>query len=128
MMKTPVLLIEDNEANRFLATFLLEKIGCEVHHAGDGAHGLALAENLRPSLIVLDIQMPEMDGYEVAARLHAQPTTTDIPIFVVTSYAQSGDRKRALALGVADYLEKPFEPDEFINRVKPLLAGQRPTP
>ena len=120
-MKPRVLLIEDNEANRQLATFLLENIGCEVRHAGDGAHGLASAENSPPDLIVLDIQMPEMDGYEVAARLRAQPTTTKIPILVVTSYAQSGDRQRAMALGVADYLEKPFEPDDFINRVVRLL-------
>jgi two-component system, cell cycle response regulator DivK len=127
-MKTCVLLIEDNEANRHLATFLLEKLGCEVRHAGDGAQGLALAESLKPALIVLDIQMPEMDGYEVATRLRANPTTTDIPILVVTSYAQAGDKQRALALGVADYLEKPFEPDDFINRVVRLLPARQSTP
>ncbi|MBK9990783.1 MAG: response regulator [Verrucomicrobia bacterium] len=127
-MKTSVLLIEDNEANRHLATFLLEKLGCEVHHAGDGARGLTLAESCKPALIVLDIQMPEMDGYEVAARLRAKPTTTAIPILVVTSYAQAGDKQRALALGVADYLEKPFEPDDFINRVLRLLPARQPTP
>lgn len=127
-MKTCVLLIEDNEANRHLATFLLEKLGCEVHHAGDGARGLALAESCKPALIVLDIQMPEMDGYEVAARLRAKPTTTAIPILVVTSYAQAGDKQRALALGVADYLEKPFEPDDFINRVLRLLPARQSTP
>lgn len=120
-MKPRVLLIEDNEANRQLATFLLERIGCDVRHAGDGTHGLASAGNSPTDLIVLDIQMPEMDGYEVAARLRAQPATTKIPILVVTSYAQSGDRQRAMALGVADYLEKPFEPDDFINRVVRLL-------
>lgn len=127
-MKTPVLLIEDNETNRHLATFLLEKLGCEVSHASDGANGLRLAENIHPALIVLDIQMPEMDGYEVAARLRAKPTTTDIPILVVTSYAQSGDKQRALALGVADYLEKPFEPDDFIKRVVNLLPARQPAP
>ncbi|MFT3870589.1 MAG: response regulator [Nibricoccus sp.] len=123
-MKPRVLLIEDNEANRLLATFLLDKIGCEVRHAGDGARGLASAENSPPDLVVLDIQMPEMDGYEVATRLRAQPATTKVPILVVTSYAQSGDRQRALALGVADYLEKPFEPDDFINRVVRLLPAK----
>jgi CheY-like chemotaxis protein len=120
-MKPRVLLIEDNEANRHLATFLLERTGCEVHHAGDGAHGLALAASLHPTLIILDIQMPEMDGYEVATHLRADPATAAIPILVVTSYAQAGDRQRALALGVSDYLEKPFEPDEFIARVTRLL-------
>jgi len=127
-MKPCVLLIEDNETNRHLATFLLEKIGCEVRHAGDGAHGLSMAESSLPALIVLDIQMPEMDGYEVAARLRAQPATAGIPILVVTSYAQSGDRQRAMALGVADYLEKPFEPDDFINRVVRLLPSQLSPP
>lgn len=128
-MKPRVLLIEDNDANRQLATFLLEKIGCETHHAGDGVHGLAAAESSPPDLIVLDIQMPEMDGYEVAARLREMPATTKIPILVVTSYAQSGDRQRAMALGVADYLEKPFEPDDFINRVVRLLpAKPEPAP
>jgi two-component system, cell cycle response regulator DivK len=128
-MKPRVLLIEDNEANRLLATFLLDKIGCEVRHASDGAHGLASAESSPTDLIVLDIQMPEMDGYEVAARLRDQPATAKIPILVVTSYAQSGDRQRAMALGVADYLEKPFEPDDFINRVVRLLpAKPEPAP
>jgi two-component system cell cycle response regulator DivK len=123
-MKPRVLLIEDNEANRQLATFLLDKIGCEIAHAGDGANGLASAGSAPPDLIVLDIQMPEMDGYEVAARLRETPATAKIPILVVTSYAQSGDRQRAMALGVADYLEKPFEPDDFINRVVRLLPAK----
>ena len=127
-MKPCVLLIEDNEMNRHLATFLLEKIGCEVRHAGDGAQGLALAESTAPALIVLDIQMPAMDGYEVAARLRAQPATAKIPVLVVTSYAQSGDRQRAMDIGVADYLEKPFEPDDFINRVTRLLPAEPPSP
>ena len=127
-MKPNVLLIEDNDANRQLATFLLEKIGCEVSYASDGASGLSLAESSSPALIVLDIQMPEMDGYEVATRLRAQPTTAGIPILVVTSYAQSGDRQRAMALGVADYLEKPFEPDDLINRVVRLLPPRQTSP
>jgi len=127
-MKPCVLLIEDNDTNRHLATFLLEKIGCEVRYASDGANGLSMAESSLPTLIILDIQMPEMDGYEVAARLKSRPATAKIPILVVTSYAQSGDRQRAMALGVADYLEKPFEPDDFINRVVRLLPSQLPPP
>jgi two-component system, cell cycle response regulator DivK len=123
-MKPKVLLIEDNDTNRHLATFLLERTGCEVHCASDGARGLALAGGLMPALIVLDIQMPELDGFEVAARLRAAEPTTGIPILVVSSYAQAGDRQRMLALGVADYLEKPFEPDDFIARVTRLLPPQ----
>lgn len=127
-MKPRVLLIEDNEANRHLATFLLEKSGCEVHYAQDGARGLALSDSVRPDLIVLDIQMPEMDGYEVAARLRAREATTRIPILVVTSYAQAGDRQRALSIGVSDYLEKPFEPEDFLARVNRLLPPKSPAP
>lgn len=126
-MKSRALLIEDNEANRHLATFLLEKCGCEVQYACDGVRGLALAGEYRPDLIVLDIQMPEMDGYEVAARLRSDEATAHIPIIVVTSYAQAGDRQRALMLGVADYLEKPFEPDDFVTRITRLMSS-RPTP
>lgn len=121
-MKPRVLLIEDNETNTHLATFLLESAGCAVVHAPDGARGVALATEARPALVVLDIQMPEMDGYEVATRLRDDPATRGIPVLVVTSYAQAGDRQRALALGVADYLEKPFEPADFIGRVTRLLA------
>lgn len=122
-MKKRVLLIEDNEANRHLATFLLEHAGCEVHHAGDGVRGLELAVALRPALVLLDIQMPEMDGYEVARRLRDNPETAAIPVIVVTSYAQVGDRQRAMSLGVADYLEKPFEPDDFLARVTRILSS-----
>ncbi|MBI5381786.1 MAG: response regulator [Opitutae bacterium] len=125
-MNPCVLLIEDNEANRYLATFLLRQMGCTVEHAANGRDGLVLAERLHPALIVLDIQMPEMDGYEVATRLRAEPTTAKIPILVVTSYAMSGDRERAMALGVDDYLEKPFAPDEFTTRVRRLLTPPAP--
>lgn len=123
-MKHSVLLIEDNDTNRHLATFLLERAGCTVHHAANGARGLELAAHLRPDLVVLDIQMPEMDGYEVATRLRAAPDFARTPILVVTSYAQVGDRQRALALGVDDYIEKPFEPEVFIARVNSLLSGR----
>ncbi len=127
-MKPRVLLIEDNEANRLLATFLLEKMGCTVTHAPNGASGLAAACTATHDLVVLDIQMPEMDGYEVASRLRAAPATAQLPILVVTSYAQSGDRQRAIALGVSDYLEKPFEPEDFIQRVVRLLPVQPGSP
>jgi len=123
-MKPRVLLIEDNEANWRLASYLLAKAGCEVHYARDGKTGLALAESVAPALIVLDIQMPEMDGYEVAARLKQNPAWASIPILVVTSYAQSGDRHRAMALGISDYLEKPFEPADFLVRVRRLLPPE----
>lgn len=121
-MKSLVLLIEDNETNRYLANFLLEQAGLEVLHAKTGKEGLALIAKQKPALIILDIQLPEMDGYEVAALVKNDPTYASIPILVVTSYAMIGDRKRALELGVNDYLEKPYDPEEFIRRVQALLS------
>ncbi len=117
------LLIEDNDSNQHLATFLLEKAGFVVTQAGDGAIGLASAQRERPDIIVLDIEMPEMDGYETLEHLRADPRTRDIPVLVASSYAMPGERQRAMELGVQDYLEKPFDPDDFINRVRQLLSA-----
>jgi two-component system, cell cycle response regulator DivK len=122
-MKPRILLIEDNEANRYLAAFLLEQLGAEVSIAEDGKEGLAMMAAVKPRVVILDIQMPEMDGYEVARILRENPAYTDIPILVVSSYAMIGDRQRALKLGVNDYLEKPFDPEEFTKRVTKLLQN-----
>lgn len=125
-MKPRVLLVEDNEANRYLATFVLEKAGMEVTHAANGRLGVALARELRPDLIVMDLEMPEMDGYEAATLLRADPVTSHIPVVAATSYAQAGDRAKAAAIGFADYIEKPYAVDDFINRVKRLLPSSSP--
>jgi two-component system, cell cycle response regulator DivK len=120
-MKHTVLLIEDNEANRYLARFLLEKHGIEVVQAMNGVEGVKLALASPPDLILMDIEMPEMDGYEAARRLRADPATAAVPIMAFTSYAHPSDRERALGQGFSDYLEKPFEMDEFVRRVLRLL-------
>lgn len=125
-MKHTVLLIEDNEANRYLARFLLEKNGLEVLQAKNGVEGLALALARPPDLILMDIEMPEMDGYEAARRLKADPATAKVPIMAFTSYAHPSDRDRALERGFSDYLEKPFEIDELIRRVLKLLPPLPP--
>ncbi len=117
------LLIEDNDSNQHLATFLLRKAGFTVSHAANGALGLDAARRDRPDIIVLDIEMPEMDGYEALQHLRRDPRTRDIPVLVASSYAMPGERQRALELGVQDYLEKPFDPDDFINRVRQLLPA-----
>ena len=119
-----VLLVEDNETNQYLATFLLRRMGCEVALARNGVEGLAEARENPPDLVVLDIQMPAMDGYELAGRLRADPATAAAPILVVTSFAMPGDRDRAFALGVNDYMEKPYDPDDFTGRVRALLGGK----
>jgi CheY-like chemotaxis protein len=122
-----VLLIEDNEQNRYLATFLLENNGYAVVPAVNGPEGLELAARIQPALILLDIQLPGMDGYAVARALRADPSTRGIPIIAVTSYAMVGDREQALAAGCDDYIEKPIDPDSFVERIGrlcPLAEGR----
>ncbi len=122
-----ILLIEDNEQNRYLATFLLERHGYEVVSACDGALGIELAGQLLPQLILLDIQLPSMDGYTVARELRRNPALQHIPIVAVTSYAMMGDREKALAAGCNGYLEKPINPDTFVTEIERFLRPQSPT-
>lgn len=117
------LLIEDNLSNQHLATFLLERAGFTVEVAGDGAAGLAAARLAPPDVIVLDIEMPVMDGYETITHLRADPATRTIPILVASSYALPGERQRAVSLGIDDYLEKPYDPEDFMRRVVKLLPA-----
>ena len=118
MTRAKILLIEDNPNNRYLVSFLLEGRGYEVVLAHDGPAGIALARSIRPALILLDIQLPEMDGYEVARRLQADPASATIPIVAVTSFAMLGDRERALAAGCDGYIEKPIDPETFAAEVE----------
>ena len=115
--KTRILIIEDNPQNRYLAAFLLEHAGHEVHQAETGAQGLEMAKRLIPDLILLDIQLPEMDGHEVTRILKATPSLRDIPVVAVTSYAMAGDREKCLAAGAEGYIEKPIDPDTFAAEV-----------
>ena len=120
--KPQILLIEDNENNRYLTTFILEKHGYEVFQAVDGQAGIALASQLKPDLILLDIQLPVMDGYAVARALTQNLALQDIPIIAVTSYAMAGDRERVLAAGCAGYIEKPINPETFVTEVEQHLS------
>src|SRR5690606_9303797 len=106
-MSRTVLLIEDNEQNRYLATFILEKAGYRVFAAIDGPGGIEEALRLRPELILLDIQLPGMDGHAVARELRTHPELATTPIIAVTSYAMVGDREKCLAAGCTGYIEKP---------------------
>lgn len=117
MTQKTILLIEDNEQNRYLATFLLEHQGFAVVHAADGPAGIALASSRPPHLVVLDIQLPLMDGYAVARALRRIESLRDTPIVAVTSYAMVGDREKALAAGCDGYLEKPIDPDSFGSEI-----------
>ena len=129
-MKAKILLVEDNEQNRYLATFLLEQRGHEVLHAASGPQGLELAASWRPDLILLDIQLPGMDGHAVARALKSDPLLKAIPVVAVTSYAMTGDREKVFAAGAEGYLEKPIEPATFVDAVerflRPPAAGPAP--
>ncbi|MCX8116575.1 MAG: response regulator [Desulfobacterota bacterium] len=121
-MNKALLVIEDNEQNLYLMRFLLEKSGFEVIEAREGRTGIELALKHRPAAILLDIQLPEMDGYRVAAELKTYDTLRAIPIIAVTSYAMPGDRERILAAGADGYIEKPIDPDTFVEEVKRYLT------
>jgi two-component system, cell cycle response regulator DivK len=120
-MTERILIIEDNHQNRYLATFLLEKHGYEIIQASDGEMGIELAKTQPPRLILLDIQLPGMDGYAVARSLRAYPDLQDIPIVAVTSYAMSGDREKSLAAGCTGYIEKPINPETFVVEIERYL-------
>ncbi len=120
-MSAVILVIEDNEQNAYLMRFLLEAHSFKVEEARDGPAGLVLAEKLAPDMILLDIQLPGMDGYAVAAKLRENPRTRSIPIIAVTSYAMVGDKEKALAAGVTGYIEKPINSDTFVTQISVFL-------
>ena len=120
-MKLNVLLVEDNEQNRYLATFLLERRGHEVVYAENGPVGIERASRRIPDIVLLDIQLPDMDGYAVARALRANPALRHVPIVAVTSYAMPGDREKALAAGCTGYIEKPIDPETFVDDVERYL-------
>lgn len=129
MTNRRILLIEDNEQNRYLATFLLRARGWQVLAAEDGPAGIELARASDPALILLDIQLPQMDGYAVARALKADAALAAIPIVAVTSYAMAGDREAALAAGCDGYVEKPIDPDTFVHTMERHLRPEhRPAP
>lgn len=116
-----ILIIEDNEHNLYLQTFILQKNGHEVIQASNGESGIARAAQEHPDLILLDIQLPGMDGYAVAKALRENPTMAHVPIIAVTSYAMAGDRERILASGCTSYIEKPINPETFHLEVSQFL-------
>lgn len=122
-MNRRILMIEDNEQNRYLASFLLQTQGWEVRCAEDGPSGLAMVEAVAPVLILLDIQLPGMDGYAVARALRERPSLATTPIVAVTSYAMPGDREQCLAAGCSGYIEKPIDPQTFADQVAHFAEG-----
>lgn len=124
IMKAKILLIEDNPQNQYLTRFLLVQRGHEVLQADTGPQGLAMAAECRPDLILLDIQLPGMDGHAVARTLKSDPLLKSIPIVAVTSYAMVGDREKCLAAGAEGYIEKPINPDTFVAEIERFIPSQ----
>jgi two-component system cell cycle response regulator DivK len=122
-MERKALLVEDNENNRYLLTLLLRAAGLTVVTAENGRSALEMARREQPEVILLDIQMPEMDGYEVAAHLKRDGELARIPVIGVSSFAMPGDREKAIRMGFAGYIEKPVDPEHFAETVLQILRG-----
>jgi len=124
-----ILLVEDNEMNRDMLGRRLQRRGYEVLIAVDGAEGLAMAQRDGPDLILMDMSLPVMDGWQATRRLKAAPDTQAIPIIALTAHAMSGDREKAMEAGADDYDTKPIEIDRLLAKIEALLiqsAGGAP--
>ena len=122
MSSKKILVVEDTEDNRQILRDLLGMAGYDMIEAHDGAEGVAQAAQHKPDLILMDIQMPVMDGYEATRRIKANPELKGIPIVAVTSYALSGDEEKARAAGCDGYIAKPYSPRQMLAKVREILG------
>jgi sigma-B regulation protein RsbU (phosphoserine phosphatase) len=120
-----ILLVDDNPTNLQVLFQTLEGAGCKLLIAKNGNGALTIAGKARPDLILLDIMMPDIDGYEVCRQLKADPVTADIPVIFLSALGETGDKVKGLQLGAVDYITKPFQPDEVIARVNTHLTIHR---
>ena len=120
-----LLYIEDNEDNLYMLQLWFDVLGeYEILSARDGVAGIAMAAAERPDLILMDLNLPEIDGWEAARRLKADPATRDIPIIALSAHAMAGDREKALAPGCDDFDTKPVEFDRLLAKVEQALAAK----
>src|SRR5262245_48003750 len=128
-MPARILIVEDNPTNLELMSYLLTAFGHTTLAANDGEEGLEVARRALPDLIVCDVQLPRLDGYEVARRLKSDAVLRATPLVAVTALAMVGDRDRVLAAGFDGYIPKPITPETFVNQVEVFLTPeQRSTP
>ena len=120
-MTKRILMVEDTEDNRQIIRDLMESVGYDLIEAEDGAAAVAMAIEHRPDLILMDIQLPVMDGYEACRRIKADPELRHIPIIAVTSYALSGDETKTKAAGCDGYVAKPFSPRQLLAKMNEFL-------
>ncbi len=123
-MTKRILVVEDQEDNRAILRDLLTAAGYTYLEAVNGAEGIAVAGREKPDLILMDIQLPEVDGYDATRRIKADPALSVIPIIAVTSYALSGDEAKARAAGCDDYVTKPFSPRALLAKVRQHLGSE----
>ena len=124
-MSQTVLVIEDNAQNLYLMQFLLQRHGFEVLSAENGAEGIEIAERCQPDCILLDIQLPVLDGYGVARELRKRPNLRDTPIIAVTSYAMLGDQEKAMEAGATDYIDNPIDRSSHFRRSHQTTLASR---
>lgn len=117
-----ILLVEDNAVNRRLAGFLLRSQGYQVLEAAMAQEAFEIIKTNRPDLIVMDIQLPGMDGLEATKKLKEEPATRDIPVVAVTSYAMKEDREKAFAVGCVGYISKPIDKNSFVQEIAAHLG------
>jgi CheY-like chemotaxis protein len=117
-----ILIVEDNDTNLRLFTYLLSAKGYDVRGAGDGEAAFKVLQGFRPGLILMDLQLPGTDGYEMTRRIKADPVLRDIPIIALTAYAMRGDEEKALAAGCDGYITKPIDTRDFSRRVAEFLT------
>jgi two-component system cell cycle response regulator DivK len=121
---TKILLVEDNEMNRDMLSRRLSRRGFEVAIATDGLAGVRMSRSERPDLILMDMSLPELDGWEATRQIKAEPDTRAIPVIALTAHAMSGDREKALEAGCDDFDTKPIELERLLGKIDSLLKGR----
>lgn len=122
-MSARILVIEDHADSRALLAYLLTAFGHQPFTACDGLGGLALARQCQPQMVLCDIQLPDIDGFEIARRLRAEPEFADVPLIAVTASARSSDRQRVLDVGFHGYFSKPIDPETFVAQIEAFLPA-----
>ncbi len=122
-----ILLVEDNEMNRDMLSRRLQRRGYEVLTAVDGESGLAMTRSEAPALVLMDMSLPGIDGWEATRQLKGDPVTRAIPVIALTAHAMAGDREKALAAGCDDFDIKPIDLDRLLGKIEALLGGKAKT-
>lgn len=121
-MAAKILIVEDNEQNLYMMSFILKNEGFSTIQAKDGKMACKLALAELPDLVIMDMQLPKMDGYKAACKINNREETANIPIIAVTAYAMKGDRDKALKAGCTGYIKKPIDPQKFVIKIRKYLA------